>query len=131
MVTIGIDPIIMRLGHVALHWYGVIVASEIGIGIWLTVQEAKSKGFDQEVMLDNVMWIILAAFAGARLFHVVDQWTNVYAAQPVRALYIWEGGLAIWGGVLGGLAAVVWLSQRTRWRLTRLMDAIVPGLILG
>ena len=72
MVTIGIDPVIVRFGHVALHWYGVIVALAIGIGTWVTLREATRKGFDREAMFDNIMWIILAAFAGARLFHVAD-----------------------------------------------------------
>jgi phosphatidylglycerol---prolipoprotein diacylglyceryl transferase len=130
-MTIGIDPVIVRLGHVALRWYGLIVAVAIGVGIWVTLREAKRNGFDHEAMFDNVMWIVLAAFAGARLFHVADHWSDVFAAQPLRALYIWEGGLAIWGGVFGGLAAAAWVSRRNRWRLTRLMDTIVPGLVLG
>jgi phosphatidylglycerol---prolipoprotein diacylglyceryl transferase len=131
MVTIGIDPVIVHLGHFGLRWYGVIMVAAIAVGTWVTLREAERKGFDRNTVLDGVMWIILSAIVGARLFHVADHWSDVFAAQPLRALAIWEGGLAMWGGVYGGLGATVWLSWRHRWRLTRLVDAIVPGLLLG
>jgi phosphatidylglycerol:prolipoprotein diacylglycerol transferase len=68
---------------------------------------------------------------GARLFHVLDHWPHEYAMDPVRALYIWEGGLAIWGAVVGGLMAVALLAWRRGWKLPRLLDAVAPGLVLA
>ena len=68
---------------------------------------------------------------GARLFHVVDHWPHEFATNPIRALYVWEGGLAIWGGVFGGLIAVAILAWRRGWQLPRLLDAVAPGLVLA
>ena len=51
--------------------------------------------------------------------------------DPIRALYIWEGGLAIWGAIVGGLIAVVIVARKRRWKLLRLLDAFVPGVVLG
>jgi phosphatidylglycerol:prolipoprotein diacylglycerol transferase len=131
MITIGIDPVIIGVGHFALRWYGLIVAAAIGIGAWVTLGEAERKGFDREAIYNNLLWVLLAAVAGARLFHVADHWSHTFAAQPLRILYVWQGGLAIWGGVFGGLVAVGWLSWRNRWRLSRLLDMVAPGLVLG
>lgn len=131
MITIGIDPVIIGFGHFALRWYGLIVATAIGIGTWVTLREAERKGFDREAIYSNLLWVMLAAVVGARLFHVADHWSHTFAADPLRALYVWQGGLAIWGGVLGGLVAVAWLSWRNKWRLARLLDMVVPGLVLG
>lgn len=130
MVTIGIDPVIIGVGHFAVRWYGLIVATAIGVGAWITLGEAERKGFDREVVYNNLFWAMLAAVAGARLFHVADHW-HTFSADPLRALYIWQGGLAIWGGVFGGLVAVVWLSRRNSWQLPRLLDMVAPGLVLG
>lgn len=131
MVTIGIDPVIIDVGHFALRWYGLIVATAIGVGTWVTLSEAERKGFNRDAVLNNLLWVMLAAVAGARLFHVADHWSHTFAANPLNVLYVWQGGLAIWGGVFGGLAAVVWLSWRNGWRLSRLMDMVAPGLVLG
>lgn len=131
MITISIDPIIFSFGHFALRWYSLIVGLAIFAGTLLVGREAKRKGFDPEDIYEAAVWIILAGLVGARLFHVLDHWPHEYAANPLRALYIWEGGLAIWGAVLAGLAAVVILARLRQWRLPVFLDAAVPGLVLA
>jgi len=68
---------------------------------------------------------------GARLFHVLDHWSDKFAANPIRALYIWEGGLAIWGALLGGLITGAWIAWRRGWYFPKLLDAAAPGLVLA
>ena len=72
------------------------------------------------------MWIIIAGILGARLFHVLDHW-HEYSIDPIRALYIWESGLAIWGALVGGLIAAAFVSWNYKWQLSRLLDAAAPG----
>ena len=103
MITISIDPIIFGIGHFALRWYSLILLLAIGVGIWLTAREAERKGFKKEDIYDVAVWIIIGELIGARLFHVLDHWSHEYAANPIRALYIWEGGLAIWGAMIAAL----------------------------
>jgi phosphatidylglycerol:prolipoprotein diacylglycerol transferase len=131
MVTIGIDPVIFSIGHFALRWYSLIVMIAIATGVWLAVREAERKGFKREAIHDGALWVVPAGLVGARLFHVLDHWSHRFAAQPIRALYIWEGGLAIWGGVVGGLIAAVILARSRCWRISRLLDAVAPGLVLA
>lgn len=131
MFTIQIDPIILSIGHFHLRWYSLIVTVALYIGVWLAVKEAGRKKFNPEEIMNSALWIVLAGLIGARLFHVIDHWSDVFAADPVRALYIWEGGLAIWGGVMGGLVAAVILARVKRWNLPRLLDAFVPGVVLA
>ncbi len=131
MVTVSIDPVIFSIGHFHLRWYSLIVTTAIATGVWLAAREAERKGFGQEAIYDAALWVVPAGLIGARLFHVLDHWSHIFAAQPIRALYIWEGGLAIWGGVVGGLVAVVILAWSHGWRIARLLDAIVPGLVLA
>lgn len=131
MITISIDPVIFSIGHFMLRWYSLIVVTAIIVGVWLSAREAERKGFKKEEIYDSALYVVLAGLLGARLFHVLDHWPDEYAANPIRALYIWEGGLAIWGGVIGGLIAVAILAWRRNWRLPALLDAAVLGLVLA
>jgi phosphatidylglycerol:prolipoprotein diacylglycerol transferase len=131
MFTISIDPIIFNIGHLALRWYSLILIAAIGIGIWLTARESERKGFKKDDIYDAAVWIIVGGLIGARLFHVLDHWSHEYAADPIRALYIWEGGLAIWGAVAGGLIAAALVSWNRGWRFPKLLDAAAPGLVLA
>ncbi len=131
MFTISIDPIIFSIGPFMLRWYSLILMIAMGVGIWLTAREAGRKGFKKEQIYDISIWIILAGILGARLFHVLDHWPDEFAANPIRALYVWEGGLAIWGGVAGGLLAAGILAWKNHWNFARLLDAGAPGLVLA
>jgi phosphatidylglycerol:prolipoprotein diacylglycerol transferase len=131
MITIGIDPIIFSLGHFHFRWYSLIVISAIIIGVWLVMREANRKGFKKDDILDAAMWVIIGGLIGARLFHVLDHWPDEFAANPIRGLYIWEGGLAIWGAIAGGLVVIGIIAWRRGWNLPRLLDAAAPGVVLG
>jgi len=131
MITINIDPIIFSIGHFMFRWYALIVVTAIAVGIWLAAREAERKGFKKDEIYDVAIWVIFPGILGARLFHVLDHWGHEYAANPIQALYIWEGGLAIWGAVVVGLLAVAVIAWRRGWRLTRLLDAAAPGLVLA
>jgi len=131
MITLSIDPIIVNFGHFALRWYSLILLVAIGVGTWLTAREAERRGFNKEDVYDAAVWIILGGLAGARLFHVLDHWSHEYAANPIRALYIWEGGLAIWGALFGGFIPAAAISWRRGWTFPRLLDAAAPGLVLA
>jgi phosphatidylglycerol---prolipoprotein diacylglyceryl transferase len=131
MITISIDPIILSIGHFHLRWYGLIVMAAMLVGIWIGNKEAERKGFKKDEVYNVAVWIILLGLVGARLFHVIDHWPDEFAANPIRTLYIWDGGLAIWGGLLGGLLAIVILARISKWKTYRLLDALAPGAALG
>jgi phosphatidylglycerol:prolipoprotein diacylglycerol transferase len=131
MITIDINPVLLGFGHFAIRWYGIIVAGSMALGAWVASREARRKGMSTEVFYDALVWCIAGGLIGARLFHVIDHWPHEYAADPIRALYIWEGGLAIWGGVIGGLVALILFARRRGLSLGRLADIAVPGLVLA
>ena len=131
MITINIDPVIFSIGHFMFRWYALIVVTAVTVGIWVSAREAERKGFKKEEIYDVALWVIFPGILGARLFHVLDHWSHEYAANPIRALYIWEGGLAIWGAVVVGVLAVAVIAWRRSWRLPRLLDAVAPGLVLA
>ncbi len=131
MITVNVDPVLFHLGHIELRWYGLIVATAMLVGVWVALREAKRKGLSDHQFADAIPWVIVGGLIGARLFHVIDHWPDEYAANAVRALYIWEGGLAIWGGVIGGLAALALFARRRQLPLAILLDTAAPGLVLA
>jgi phosphatidylglycerol:prolipoprotein diacylglycerol transferase len=131
MITISINPIIFAIGHFALRWYGVILAIAAALGVWLAAREAERKGFNKDEIYDSVIWIAAAGLLGARLFYVIDHWPERFAVYPLSALFIWQGGLVIWGAVLAGVLVIAIMAWRRRWPLLRLLDAFVPGLVLA
>jgi phosphatidylglycerol:prolipoprotein diacylglycerol transferase len=131
MITLNINPVIFSVGHFMVRWYALIVLAAIVTGVTLTAREAQRRGFRAEDIYDAAVWVVLAGLLGARLFHVLDHWGHEFAANPVRALYVWEGGLAIWGAVAGGLITLVLLARKNRWNLPSLLDLFAPALVLG
>lgn len=131
MITVSIDPIIFSIGHFHLRWYSLIVMLAIGVAFWLVTKEATRKGFLQESIYDLAIWVVGGGMIGARLFHVIDHWPDVFSKDLGRIFAIWEGGLAIWGGIVGGLIVLAIFAWRKHWNLARLLDTFAPGVVLG
>jgi phosphatidylglycerol:prolipoprotein diacylglycerol transferase len=129
-IIIDIDPTMTHLGPFMLRWYSLFFVAAIVAGGWLGLREARRKGLDTERVQSLIFWSVLGGLVGARLFHVVDR-PYLYAAEPLRALYIWEGGLAVYGGLVGGVLTgliYAWRAGLSAWKMA---DAAAPGLILG
>jgi phosphatidylglycerol:prolipoprotein diacylglycerol transferase len=125
-------PILIQIGPVVIRYYGLMYVIAIAVGFLLLAKEARRKQLplSTENLLDLLLWIVPIAIVGARLYYVAFHW-DYYGSHLSDIVRIWEGGLAIHGGVLAG-AAVVFFYARAKsvpfWRLT---DALVPSLILG
>ncbi len=110
--------------------YGMLIAGAIGLGVFLCGRQEGRLGLAPDTAVDFALWVIPAAILGARLYYVAFQWP-LYASDPVRILYIWEGGLAIYGGVIGGAAAAFLFSRVKKIPFGVLADMTAPSLILG
>lgn len=110
--------------------YGLLIACAIALGIFLCRRQEKRLGLPPEISLDFALWVVPAAVIGARLYYVAFQWP-LYAAHPLRILHVWEGGLAIYGGVIGGAAAALVFSRVKKVSFWTLADMVAPALILG
>ncbi|MBM2831647.1 MAG: prolipoprotein diacylglyceryl transferase [Dehalococcoidia bacterium] len=133
-ITIGIDPIIFRVGGFALSWYSLVVMLAAATGITVALKVGAERGFKKDEVLNLMSWVLIAALVGSRLFHVVDLW-DYYVQNPSQIFMLWHGGLAIWGGVTGALVTVVvyaYLRKLPVWRLLDVMAlALLSGQIIG
>lgn len=103
MIDIPFDPNIALLGPFTLAWHGVFSVVGIIAGVWLALRFARER-VAEDTAYSVATWGVVGGMVGARLFHVVDQW-SLYQHDPLHSLAIWDGGIAIVGAVVGGIVA--------------------------
>ena len=113
-----------------ITWHGFFTAVGTLVGIWLAVRWATRAGFTEDDTFSVAMWGVIGAIVGARLFHVIDQW-DFYSKDPIAILKVNEGGLAIYGTIVGGPVAGAIYAWRKGLNVARLADVAAPPLILG
>lgn len=116
-------------GH-PIYWYGIIIAAAFILGIAYVLGRAKTFGLDSDHVIDVLIVTVIGSIVGARLYYVIFAWDQ-YKDDLAGIFKIWEGGIAIYGGILAGVA-VGWFA--CRWRKVRFLpmaDATVGGVILG
>ena len=129
-----IDPIAVHnlfgIEGLNITWYAIIVTSGIVAGILLGGFLAKKKGYTFEMLIDLMLLALPLAIIFARLYYVVFEWER-YAGDFMKIIAIWEGGLAIYGGVIGALLAALIFSKWKKVPFGDILDIGAPGLILG
>ena len=102
----------------------------IAVAIVLTLHLAKSAGISEESIYISALWIVLFGLIGARLVHVLDN-LSYYGDNPGQVFAFWEGGLAWYGGLVGGLLGGAVYARVAKLSLWRLGDTVAPGVMLG
>jgi prolipoprotein diacylglyceryl transferase len=124
---------VWHLGPVPVRAYALCILLGIAAAIWLTRKRWIKLGGNPEDVFDVALWAVPFGIVGGRLYHVITDPELYFKAgeQPIRALYIWDGGLGIWGAVaLGAVGA--WIGCRRKGiPLSGFADALAPGLILA
>ncbi len=113
-----------------IYWYGIFIGLGVILGVLLTLHEAKRTGQNPDTYLDFIIYAMIIAIIGARLYYVIFSW-DFYSQHPEKIFAIREGGLAIYGGIIGGvLTAIVYshLKKKSFWVMA---DTMAPSLILG
>lgn len=127
------DRVAIDLGGIQIYWYSITMLCGVIFGGLLTYFELKRTKQDTKFFLDMIFYVIIFAFLGARIYYVLFN-LDYYLANPSEILAIWNGGLAIHGGILAGLLTIFIYSKIHKKKLVEIikyLDAIILGLILG
>ena len=114
----------------SIRWYGLMIALGIGLGVLLAMKREARFHLPKDTVLDLALCGVPSAIVGARLYYVIFSW-SAYRDDPISALYIWEGGLAIYGGILGGLLAGLIYARLKGLNFLTLADLVAPSFALG
>lgn len=129
-VLAKIDPIAFELGPIPVHWYGIIIASAMVLAVFLAVNEGQKRGIKEDTIYDLLLWGLPLALICARLYYVIFQW-QYYRVYPSEIYRIWDGGIAIYGGLIGAFIVVLVLCKRQEISAWLMLDVVAPTVILA
>ena len=129
-ITVDPSPVAFTVMGKDIYWYGIIIASGFLLAVLYMLYRAKTFGITQDDVLDLVLWAVPIGVVCARLYYCVFYWDH-YRDNPISMLYIWEGGLAIYGGIIGGAITVLVLSRVKRIPTLVMLDNAAMGVIIG
>ena len=118
------------VGPLSVHFYGLIIACGLILAVMYACRRSKEFGLKEDDLLDGVLWVTPFAILCARLYYCVFSWEQ-YAANPISILYIWEGGLAIYGGVIGAVIGMIVLCKVKKLPLATILDVVMLGFLIG
>lgn len=132
------DPILIHLGpDFGVHWYGLLIVTGVMLGAVYAAWRARQDGENPDHIWNGLIVAIILSIIGARLYHVFSHpeggtvgW-NYYREHPIEILYIWQGGLGIYGAIVGGVLGAVLYARRAQLRPLQWLDYGAPGLALG
>ncbi len=134
-LTLAFIPRFAPLG-VPIRGYGVMLLIAISAGVAMAVHRARRHGISADTIFSLVFWLFIAGIAGARAFFVIEYWDERFAGRPfleklIGVLQFTEGGLVVYGSVIGGLVAFVWFVRRHGLPMLALADILAPCFLVG
>src|SRR5262252_3370557 len=122
--------IALSIGPFTLRWYGILMAGAMAIGLWLAYKDAVRRGVDPDPLLKASELALLGGLVGARLYYVLFN-LDYYSQFPAKVLAVWEGGLAIHGGLIGGILVGGGYALARHLPIREYLDVAAPSLALG
>jgi phosphatidylglycerol:prolipoprotein diacylglycerol transferase len=124
------EPILLNLGPINLHWYGLFVALGIFLGLIVSLKLSNYFKIKKEIIWDLGFYLIIFGLIGGRVYEIFLEFP-FYLKHPAQIIKIWEGGLAIHGAIIAGLLTIYFLAKKYQINFWKLSAVTVPGLALG
>jgi phosphatidylglycerol:prolipoprotein diacylglycerol transferase len=124
------NPIALQIGSLTVRWYGILIASALVIGLLIAAKRSDKAGIKRDDIYDFFIIMVPSIIVGARLWYVIFQW-SYYSRYPGDIIKIWNGGLAIHGGIIAGLIAGAFFCRARKLSFLKLADVFIPALPLG
>lgn len=125
VIKIGLDPVLFRLGPLSVHWYGLMYVVGLAAGLYLMAGYAEQRGISKDTTYEIFWPVLIACLVGGRLYYVVQSNFGWYLRHPQNILATWEGGMAFYGAVLAGTAAVFVISRLRHMSFPIMLDCAV------
>ena len=129
-ISVNPSPVAFTIGSKAIYWYGVIIALGFLLAYLLMLKKAPDFGLSGDDVLDMLLWAVPIGVVGARVYYCVFYW-DLFRGNPISCLYIWEGGLAIYGGIIAGIIVIWAVSRKKKVPVPAFLDLVVFGLLIG
>ena len=127
LIAITPDSIAFHLGPVPVYWYGVCYAVGLAVTYVVVTYEARRRGLNERLLDNGFIIVAAAALVGGRAYHVIDQW-HLYQNDPIKIFLPPYTGLGVYGGILTGTLAAIYIIHRWKQPFWKWADVVAPGL---
>ncbi len=124
------NPILFTIAGISIRWYSVLLLIAIILGFILIEYEGKKYEYPKDFLFNLVFWVVIIGFISARLYYVLFNY-KMYINDPISIFKIWEGGLAIHGGLIGGFLTLLFYCKRYNANVLKVTDMATIPLLLG
>jgi phosphatidylglycerol:prolipoprotein diacylglycerol transferase len=124
------NSVLLDLGLIQIRWYSALILLGLTLASILSMKETKKKGMSNDLLLDVIFYTVIIGLLGARIYYVLFN-LDYYMSYPSEILQVWNGGLAIHGGIIAGLIFLKWFTKKKKYNFLLLLDIFVVGLILA
>ena len=125
-------PSTFTIGPLTVHYYGLIIACGLVLAVVYACRRSREFGISEDDLTDGVLWVTPFAIICARLYYCIFSWeSGGYAENPISILYIWKGGLAIYGGVIGAAVGIIVFCKIKKIKIPMLLDLVSLGFLIG
>lgn len=124
------NPIFLSIGNINIYWYSIFILLGMTVGCFIIYKEAKKYNYSKSFLEDLFFYTLIIGLIGARLYYVIFEY-QYYINYPLDIFKVWEGGLAIHGGILAGILTIIFLTFKNKINTLKITDMAVFGLIVG
>ena len=124
------NPLLIQIGNFKIYWYSVMILLGVLLGCYIVIKEAKKYNISKEKISDMLFYTVLFGIIGARLYYVIFN-LDYYINNPIDIIKVWEGGLAIHGGIIVGVIYLIYYTKKNNLDTLLVTDICVPGLLIG
>ena len=131
LIKIPFDPVLVTIGGLKVHWYGIMIAIGLYAGIQVGLREATRRGINRDQLMNVALLAAVLGIIGGRLYYVVQNNPSFYLHHPAEIIAVWQGGMAFFGAMFGGLIAVAISAWRWHIPFWDLLDVGAIGMTIG
>lgn len=130
MINLALNPNFISVFGIEIRWYAVLILTGVFIATVLSTKEADKKGLPKDYISDVLFYALPLGIIGARIYYVLFTLPE-YLSNPIKILYIWEGGIAIYGGLIAGAITIYFYNKKRQIPFILTLDIIAPTVLLA
>ncbi len=124
------NPILLKIGNITIYWYSIMILIGFLIASYLIIRESAQLKIKKEIIMDLLFYTIIIGILGARIYYVLFN-IDYYSKNLTDIFKVWEGGLAIHGGIIAGTIFIIIYTKKKNLNPLKTLDMCVPGLLVG
>lgn len=124
------NPVAINLGFIQIYWYSIMIFLAILVGAWLFFKEAKKNKLNEDFVINLIFYSVIFGLIGARIYYVLFN-MGYYLEHPIEIVEVWNGGLAIHGGIIGAGLFIIYYCKKKNINFLKIFDMIVPSLLIA